>query len=339
MPELTQIYEKLVDLAGGSDRAARFLSTWCPPRYLGGCSIAAMADEDEVRLVRNYDLAPDLNEGLMLRTEWTGRAVMGMTEFLWGLSDGVNDAGLAVALAYGGRSETGTGFGITTILRYVLETCDTVDEAIKVLRRVPSHMAYNLVLADSSGLTVSVELSPGGGVRQMRDPIATNHQSGPEVADRPSFTRSFERHAHLAQMQVTPRSLSRLFVAAPLHQDRYSEGFGTLFTAEYDPVARTMSLLWPDARWDQSLDAFQEGQRRITYAETNTDPILQQPTDGATHCVDWTRAAQIDWSAVARDFATGKGRAIHTYLSAECRQRTSMVAGWKTYTAGCHARL
>lgn len=73
-----------------------------------------MAESGDVRLVRNDDLSPDLNKGLMLRTEWTGRAVMGMVVFLWGLSDGLDNAGLAVALAYGGRSGTGAGFGITT---------------------------------------------------------------------------------------------------------------------------------------------------------------------------------------------------------------------------------
>ena len=34
MPELVSVYDRLVVLAGGSDRAARFLSTWCPPSYL-----------------------------------------------------------------------------------------------------------------------------------------------------------------------------------------------------------------------------------------------------------------------------------------------------------------
>lgn len=102
MPELVPLHAQLTRLSGGGDRAARFLSTLCPPTYLGGCSIAAASRGDAVRLVRNYDLSPDLNEGLLLRSEWTGRAVMGMVEFLWGLSDGINDAGLAVALAFGG---------------------------------------------------------------------------------------------------------------------------------------------------------------------------------------------------------------------------------------------
>ena len=339
MPELVPVYEKLVEIAGGSDRAARFLSTWCPPQYLGGCSLAAMADGNEVRLVRNYDLSPDLNEGLMLRTEWTGRAVMGMVEFLWGLSDGINDAGLGVALAYGGRSQTRKGFGITTILRYILETCDTVDEALKVLRRIPSHMAYNLVLADASGQTASVELSPGGGLKEMPLAIATNHQSGPEHADRATFTRSFERHAHLKQMRVGPRSLNRQFLKRPLLQDRYAEGFGTLFTAEYNPVAKTIGLSWRDARWDQSLDDFQEGQRVIDYAPAMIDRPIQQPSDSIATDADWSLAARIDWNAIARDFATGQGRAIQEYLPEDCSSGAIAVPCWRINPSECRAQL
>ncbi len=314
MPELVPVYDRLVELAGGSDRAARFLSTWCPPTYLGGCSLAALADKNDVRLVRNYDLSPDLNEGLLLRTEWTGRAVMGMVEFLWGLSDGINDAGLSIALAYGGRSESGTGFGITTILRYVLETCDTVDQALVVLKRVPSHMAYNLVLADASGATASVEMSPGGGMREMPQAIATNHQSGPAPADRPAFTRSFARHAHLRGIKSNPRKLNRHFLKEPLLQDRYAQGFGTLFTAEYDPRKRSLGLTICGSRWNQSLDHFTEGQRVVDYARK----ALRQDTKGTftptATSPDWTRAAQIDWHVVAQDYANGRGRDIASYL-------------------------
>ncbi len=138
MRELAPVHRALVRTAGGGDRAARFLSTWCPPAYLGGCSLAARAEGGTVRLVRNYDLSPDLNEGLLLRSAWTGRPVMGMVEFLWGLSDGVNADGLAVALAFGGRGDVAPGFGVTTILRHVLETCRSVDQALDVLARVPS---------------------------------------------------------------------------------------------------------------------------------------------------------------------------------------------------------
>ncbi len=331
MPELLPTHGRLTALAGGSDRAARFLSTWCPPTYLGGCSLAAMAQGDDVRLVRNYDLSPQLNEGLMLRSEWTGRAVMGMSEFLWGLSDGINEAGLAVAIAYGGRSETGEGFGITTIIRYVLETCDTVDEALEALRRVPSHMAYNLVLADASGRTEGVEMLPGGGARITARAIATNHQSGPEKADHPSFTHTHARHAHLGRMQATPRNLNAQFLKAPLLQDRYAQGFGTLFTAEYDPVARSLGLTIRGARWNQTLDAFKEGRRNVNYAVAEparipatqvaaiavgewAQPAAQPWAADVAVAGDWAAWAAVDWAAVGMDYAAGRGRAIHSYL-------------------------
>ena len=312
MPQIVPVYDRLVALAGNSDRAARFLSTWCPPRYLGGCSLAALSDGIDVRLLRNYDLSPDLNEGLLLRSEWTGRPVMGMVEFLWGLSDGINDAGLSVALAYGGRSETGEGFGITTILRYVLEVCDTVEEALEVFARVPSHMAYNIVLADASGATESVELAPGGGVRRMPHPIATNHQSGPHLPDRAPFTRTYERHRHLSEMSSSARNLHAAFTAAPLRQDRFSEGFGTLFTAEYDPVAKSIRLIWPDESWHHSLSQFNEGQRVIDFGATSERSLIPSQWEAE---IDWTRAARVDWGRVGKDYATGIGRPIAEYFS------------------------
>jgi predicted choloylglycine hydrolase len=221
IPELIPVHAELTRLAGGSDLAARFLSTWCPPAYLGGCSLAALSRDGETRLIRNYDLSPDLNEGLLLRTAWTGRPVMGMIEFLWGLSDGINANGLAVALAFGGTARTGKGFGICTILRYVLETCADVDDALAVLERVPSHMDYNLVLADAAGRTASVEMYAGGGMTRRMPAIATNHQLDVPLPDRAAVTRTVERRAELTRLAAggdpSDVSLAR-FLKAPLRQ-------------------------------------------------------------------------------------------------------------------------
>ena len=310
MPELVRVYDRLVEVAGGSDRAARFLSTWCPPTYLGGCSLAALSDDTGVRLVRNYDLSPDLNEGLLLRSEWV-RPVMGMVEFLWGLSDGINDAGLSVALAYGGRSETAPGFGITTILRYILETCTSVSAAVAVLQKVPSHMAYNIVLADPSGASASVEVLPGGGARVMPRSVATNHQQSAGRPARSDFTRTYQRHAHLSELKSRAVNLHESFLQAPLRQDRYHEGFGTLFTAEYDPQARRMRLLWPDEAWPQSLDAFEEGTRVIDLERGSTSA----PAGVRLEMPDWGNAANVDWAAVGRDYAAGQGRSMQYYLA------------------------
>jgi predicted choloylglycine hydrolase len=275
MPELEPVHRKLTELAGGGDRAARFLSTWRPPQYLGGCSLAAIEMDGDVRLVRNYDLSPELNEGLLLRSEWTGSPVMGMVEFLWGLSDGVNAAGLAAAIAYGGRGEVARGFGVTTILRYVLETCATVAEAVAALHRVPSHMAYNLVLADRTGTTAAVELMPGGGANIVQPAVATNHQLTGRSTHRPGWAQTTERRNRLKQLLAAGGSLDGVadaFLEAPLFRRNYAAGFGTLFTALYDPSAGVLTLRWPGQRWRQSLDDFIPGSRTIHYSALQPKP-------------------------------------------------------------------
>jgi predicted choloylglycine hydrolase len=265
MPQLLETYRKLLALSGGGELEACFLSHWRPPEYLSGCSVAAKASHGMVRLVRNYDLSPELNEGLLLKSRWR-KPVMGMVEFLWGLSDGVNKAGLCAAIAYGGRSGVGVGFGITLIIRYILETCSTVREALDVLARVPSHMAYNVTLADRLGNTASVELQPGGGLRQVWPAIATNHQSGPEQVIHHRFTETHDRRAYLQSLLADdprPDSIVNAFLAAPLFQTRYSEGFGTLFTAEYDPCDVRVTMHWQRDKWTQSFRNFRERQGKV----------------------------------------------------------------------------
>ena len=77
-------------------------------------------------LVRNYDYAPSRMEGIIWSTRLAERRVIGMSDCLWGLLDGMNDAGLAVSLTFGGRRVLGDGFGIPLVVRYLLETCDDV---------------------------------------------------------------------------------------------------------------------------------------------------------------------------------------------------------------------
>jgi predicted choloylglycine hydrolase len=199
------------------------------------------------------------------------------------LSDGVNARGLCAALAYGGRRQVGRGFGVTTIVRYVLETCGTVDEALAVLKRVPSHMAYNITVADRHGATATAELLPGGGARVLQPAIAANHQHGTEHADRPGFTKTHERHDHLKRLimsGIAPEELGDSFLDPPLYQRNYARGLGTLFTAVYDPLGGGLVLRWPGHDWVQRLDAFTEGRREISYGAAEVAcPTNPYPTN------------------------------------------------------------
>ena len=77
-------------------------SLWNPTPFLTGCSQAAVLDGGPA-LIRNYDWDYRVFDGVVARTGYTGRRVLGNVDRLWGLLDGVNDAGLAISLTFGGR--------------------------------------------------------------------------------------------------------------------------------------------------------------------------------------------------------------------------------------------
>ena len=140
MPELVGVYDRLVDLAGGGDVPPGCSSLYRPPPFLAGCSQAAIAAAEPL-LVRNYDYAPTRFEAVVQATAFGKHRVIGMSDCLWGLLDGINDAGLAVSLTFGGRRVLGDGFGIPVVVRYLLETCSTVAEARAALARCPQPRA------------------------------------------------------------------------------------------------------------------------------------------------------------------------------------------------------
>lgn len=269
MPELLPAWERLVELTGGDALSARFLTGWCPPRYLVACSQAAWAGADGVWLVRNYDLDPGLNEALLWRTAWGGQRVVAAAECLAGASDGMNDAGLAISLAFGGRRVAGPGFGIPFVVRYLLETAASTVEAVATLRRVPVHMAYNVTVVDARGDACTVMVGPDRPAEVARPAVATNHQGEPEWPELARFSRSLERHARLRALLddggLAGEGRAAAFLEPPLYATDYARGFGTLYTAIWRPDLREVELRWPDGGWRQGLDGFTEGRRGVRY--------------------------------------------------------------------------
>lgn len=270
MPEIVPLFEDLCDLAGGGDYAARFLSFYRPPPYLSGCSQAIWPGKEPV-LVRNYDYSPKAFDSVILHTAWNGRRVMGTSDGLWGLVDGVNDAGLAISLTFGGRQVVGDGFGVPLILRYVLQTCKTTEAAGEVLSRVPTHMSYNVTVLDAKRRYLTVQMAPDRPAVLTHAAVATNHQSTVEWVSHARFTSTVERERYLLQrltLHVDPeRKFIDAFLKPPLYSTAYAAGFGTLYTAVYRPRKRQMEIRWPGTSWSFSIGNFEEGVRRIYMPE------------------------------------------------------------------------
>jgi predicted choloylglycine hydrolase len=188
-----------------------------------------------------------------------------MSDCLWGLLDGINDAGLAVSLTFGGRPEVGEGFAIPLLVRYVLETCDTVEDARAALARIPVHAAQNLTLLDRSGAYVTAYVGPGREPEFRDIPATTNHQGKIEWPEYARAIRTEEREACVLALlddpQTTRERFADAFLEPPLYSTEHEQGFGTIYTAVYHPGEGRVEYRWPDASWEQSFDRFSEGSR------------------------------------------------------------------------------
>jgi len=270
MPELVPVYEAVVECAGGGDVEARFLAMWCPPVYVGGCSQLLLSNGEPI-LIRNYDFSPDLLDGVWLWSRFLGRRVVAVTDCLWGVLDGINEDGLVVSLAFGGRRVTGEGFGIPIVLRYVLEVATSTSDAIAVLKRVPVHMAYSIAMIDKAGRHATAYVAPDRDVEVLDVRVSTNHQRRIEWPRHAELTRSRERAAALQQsLGATFESAIAAFQAPPVYQTNFMRGYGTLYTAVYRPADCSAELVWPHQRWRQSCTEFQEGIRNVYYEQKAT---------------------------------------------------------------------
>lgn len=272
MPELVPVYERMVEeVALGDPLAAAMFTFVRPPPALTACSQGVWRGEgtEPPVLVRNYDYDPNLMDGLVLRSRFLDRTVVGTTDGLWGLTDGVNDVGLAISLTFGGRVVVGGGFGMPLIVRYLLETCDAVADVREALVRLPTMQAYNLTLADASGAVLTAYLAPDRLPSFRRLPLATNHQWFVEAWDPQLAESTVAREWHLIRLlddpDVDAATFADAFLRPPLYSPDHVDGVGTVYTAVYVPSTGEVSYRWPTTRWDLSIDGFREGERSIVF--------------------------------------------------------------------------
>jgi predicted choloylglycine hydrolase len=283
MPELIPAYEAIAAAAGDGDLEARFLSMWCPPIYVGGCSQAIITGPDPA-LIRNYDFSPRLLEGTWYASRFNGKRVVAVADCLWGVLDGINEDGLAVSLSFGGRTAAGPGFGIPIVLRYVLEFAGTTSEAIAMLRRIPVHMSYSVALIDRAGHHATVYVNPDRPAEVLERRVSTNHQRQVEWARHAETTKSVEREVALEKTLSSPKSAEDVlanFLRPPVYQTAYGRGYGTLYTAFYKPQEGSVDLIWPGVRWHQSCSEFKEETRTIRFHDGDSGGFTPPFKQGA----------------------------------------------------------
>ncbi len=312
MPEMMPTYKQLCRLAGDDKIAARFLTGYQPPAYISGCSQVVW--KQTPMLVRNYDYHPHLSEGTLLQSAWNGKKVIATGDCLWGVVDGMNEDGLVASLTFGGRKATGKGFGIPFIMRYVLEFCSDVPQAVKALCRIPSHMAYNVMVMDKTGSSKMVQLSPDHPPVITELLVSTNHQGTIDWPEHASFSKTVEREKFLLDALADPaqnaENIIAEFLEAPLFNRRYNDGFGTVYTAVYKPAEGLMELRWPGKILQQSFDNFKENVTAIIYHEKTpaaapvyTAPVYEEPAYAETEYNSYGDAGY--WVDYGKSWASG----------------------------------
>jgi predicted choloylglycine hydrolase len=269
MPELAPFYKEVCKLAGDGDLVSRYLSMWNPPAFSSGCTQVVWT-KGTPALIRNYDYNPEWFEGVMLKSNWL-RPVIGISDCNCGLLDGMNDSGLCASLKCRGRNVVGEGFGIPLVIRYLLETCKNVEEAVQALNRIPVHMAYNVMLLDSKSNYATLFLGPDRVPGLIRKQACTNHQENilwPEYARK---TQTIEREeaaeAYLNDEKMNLVSICDKFLQPPLHQFDVEKAFGTLYSVAWFPETGKAKLFWKGKELNQSFSKFTEKQMSVQVTE------------------------------------------------------------------------
>jgi predicted choloylglycine hydrolase len=306
MPKFMPTYRKLCQLAGNDPVAERFLTGYQPPAYITGCSQVVF--QDKPQLVRNYDYHPNLCEGTLLNSAWNGKHVIAVGDCLWGVVDGMNSDGLVASLTFGGRKVVGKGFGIPFILRYVLEFCSDVEEAVEELKRIPTHMAYNVMVLDKTGNFKMLQLAPDHDPIVTEKPISTNHQGKIDWPEHARFSKTLEREQFLVDVlkkeNLTDEKIAKVFLENPLFNTQYKDGFGTIYTSVYRPAEGYMQLRWQGETLQQSFSDFTEGNNLISFTDKTPSKTTEEVTRPTPENIPQYTEGGYDWEAYGKSWQT-----------------------------------
>ncbi|MFX0181479.1 MAG: C45 family autoproteolytic acyltransferase/hydrolase [Candidatus Hodarchaeota archaeon] len=129
-----------------------------------GCTVMAITNNHTSGgkhfFARNYD-GPTNEHFILYKTYPEGRlSHIGCSSLLIGREDGINEAGLAIAMTgVPGRYTNKPGVWDHIPVRIVLERCETVKEAVVLLKEIPHLWAKNFLISDIIGDIAIVEAS------------------------------------------------------------------------------------------------------------------------------------------------------------------------------------
>lgn len=158
-----EIIQEITGIAGGMhipfiDLANFLFSMYCFV-FHNKCSCFAFTYQDQVIFGRNSDFLISVEDSCQsaLYNLNDTNSFIGNTTAWTEMEDGVNQYGLAVGLTFIYPILIHPGFNAGMLVRYLLETCKTTEEAIYALNFLPIGSPQTITLADASGELAVVE--------------------------------------------------------------------------------------------------------------------------------------------------------------------------------------
>jgi predicted choloylglycine hydrolase len=152
------------------------------------CSLFAANNGSEVVFGRNYDFYYRFKQHSesFLTKPLDGYCSVGNSDIFIGREDGVNEKGLAVAMAWVAPKTVKPGINFILLTRFILDKCENVKRALRTLTEAHHVSAYSYLLADKEGDMAVVEAcAEKVKIRKPEDSfiVCTNHFIHDEMLD------------------------------------------------------------------------------------------------------------------------------------------------------------
>lgn len=160
-----EVVEEIKGLAKGNGCDFDFLCAMILTMYSydcnNHCSCFAYHDDNRTVFGRNSDFLVSI-EKLYMNVIYSLDGVYsftGNTTAFIEIEDGVNEYGFACGLTFIPVRKIGIGYNVGILIRYLLEKCKTVNDALEEINKLPIASGGTLTMADTSGNIATIELA------------------------------------------------------------------------------------------------------------------------------------------------------------------------------------
>ncbi len=161
-----EILEEIRGIAESQNIPYKDLCTFLMSMYCfefnNKCTCFVVKNKNDIIFGRNSDFLVELEklyDSCFYKME-NSFSFVGNTTAFTQIEDGINEYGLAVGLTFIYPKIRKPGLNAGMLVRYILEKCKTVKEAVQELKRIPIASAQTLTIADKFGEMAVIECNP-----------------------------------------------------------------------------------------------------------------------------------------------------------------------------------